>query len=126
MNLGVALLCACLAVPEPSPPLRDLKHFPCSWVTAENVRFADLHLDWLDKRLAWDLVHEWELSTWQWEAKELRACWQALSRAQDAALGQYGEDQRREALVELRWRLGDVAYAQGRMPPCVPQHRFGR
>ncbi len=111
-----------LLILSPDPSLSDCERFPARACIAPAVEFNRAYRSHLECRQGVEM-HRW----WYWEevlteTDYLYHCWTALS----AARGDEGQDEesRREGLRRLRVLVGEEAYFQGAMPPCVPVWRF--
>jgi hypothetical protein len=114
--------CEILLFLAPTPALSDCERFPPQAFATAALEFNRAYRDHLEAEQAFE-VRRW--GDWQdsiWETDYLYHCWSALA----AARGTEGrdEDSRRAALVRLRDLIGEEAYFQGAMPPCVPLWRF--
>src|SRR5579859_5543313 len=104
------------------PPLSDCERFPPRPTAAAALEFNRAYHEHVECRRTLELHRWWDWQDTLTETDYLYHCWSALS----AARGGDGEDEetRRAGLRRLRELLGDEAYYQGAMPPCVPVWRF--
>lgn len=107
---------------SPAPPLSDAERFPPRRVAAAALEFNRAYRDYLECQQAFEVRSWWDWQDALNETDYVYQCWSALAAVQGAE----GEDgaSRRAALERLRELLGEEAYYQGAMPPCVPVWRF--
>ena len=105
-------------------PLSDAERFPPRCFATTALEFNRAYRGNIEIRQAFDVRSYWDWNDVLNETDYLHQCWSALAAVQGAE----GEDQatRRAALARLRELIGEEAYYQGAMPPCVPVWRFWR
>ncbi len=125
LPLLTALYAIVLCVDEPAVSRADLHRFP-DIVAAEHChRLSTSHLTWLGGRCQArfsDTSAFWD--AWQREAEFDYRAWDYLLEAHSGAALAYGDVWICSHLQGLRQMLGRRDYWLGRMPPCMPWHRF--
>jgi len=121
MNQILFWLCLWPGLPdaEAAPQLDDLKRFPAQAVAQDMAAFGRAHVAWVEGEAA---LSPWESHwcAWRCEAKQCLAAWEALERAHES------EEERLQALADLKDLLGQEDYFAGVMPPPAPVWRFRR
>lgn len=130
--MGTLLLLCCLAcASSDSPPdIDDLLRLPPLETVRELLDFNAAYREHVEAGLQ---LHpgDADLMATRTETIQLGALWELLLRAHgiDEEYPEYislSEEERREALAELRERIGPAAYYSGQLPPHVPTWRFRR
>jgi hypothetical protein len=129
LTAAALLLCLPLPAPGPDPALlpdvrpSDRFRFPPHAVLYERVRFAERHLEWLDRRAA-ALGPDWAAREYGYRAELVRRLdlWREARGAAEA-------DERHAQLCwlrDLRRSLGVAAYNAGELPALPDPAWFSR
>lgn len=111
-------------VDVPPDPLEDLRRFPKRPCIAAMLEFNRAYRSHIETRQAFEPRSHWD---WQDVLNETDWCYYCWSALQEAR-GSSGEDRDScmAGLCRLRVLLGEQAYLEGCMPPCVPVWRLQR
>jgi hypothetical protein len=104
-----------------APPLHDCLRFPDRERVNDLLAFNREYRRNLSIRQPVELARWWELREALQETDHLYQVWDTV---RDARCDYYYVTVRRHALKKLRQLLGEDAYYNGRLPPCVPLWRF--
>ena len=103
------------------PPTSDVQRFPNQEICQNNMAFNREYLKYLE---AESLLRTWQFDWYQnaiSETQQLYHIWEAMNYIQSDGYFVAGK---RQALQDLKDKLGDAAYHAGWVPPCVPVWRF--
>jgi hypothetical protein len=106
---------------EPLPFLEECRRFPRRQQIEDFLKFNCSYRNELAARLALDVIRADELKAALQESEQLHRTWNTLKDAQCHYLYVLA---RRQALKELRDRIGLEAFYSGCLPPPVPVWRF--
>lgn len=104
-----------------APALSDSTRFPERAIVNELLAFNRTYRQHVDVRQPVELVHWWELRVALQETDRLFHIWDTV---RDARCDYYYVTVRRQALKRLREIVGEEAYSNAELPPCVPLWRF--
>jgi hypothetical protein len=104
-----------------APALCDCVRFPERATVNDLLAFNRAYRQHIDVRQPVELTHWWELRVALEETERLYKIWDSL---RDARCDYYYVAVRRQALKRLREQIGEEAYYNGDLPPCVPLWRF--
>lgn len=119
MHEALLLLAALLS--DPDPPESDLQRFPPPEVVEGWVRFGEAHLAWVEAQAGMDGQRRADWWAYRRCVERRLEAWQMLSWCHWCTGAE-----RRQALRDLRGRLGPRDYAAGRVPPPCRPDAFGR
>lgn len=107
--------------PPENPPIlySDLRWFPPRQIAEANLKLAEQHIAWLLLMRDANMNRKEEWEEWIEDARKSRQPWCNLLNAHS-----YYEPSARWYLLCLRMRIGNANYYAGKMPPCLPIHRF--
>src|SRR5208283_4676045 len=100
-----------------APPVQDCCRFPDRSTVNELLAFNRAYRQYIDVRQPGEPARWWELRTALQETDYLYQVWDTV---RDARCEYYYVTVRRQALKRLRELIGDEAYYNATLPPCVP------
>ena len=104
-----------------APAVADCARFPERSVVNDLLSFNRAYRQSVDVRQPVELLHWGELRLAIQETDRLYQIWDTV---RDARCDYYYVTVRRQALKRLRELIGDEAYYNATLPPCVPLWRF--
>jgi hypothetical protein len=104
-----------------APLVADCYRFPDRGTINELLTFNREYRRQIEPRQPLELVHWWELRLALQETDHLYQIWDTV---RDARCDYYYITVRRQALKRLLELVGEEAYYNGNLPPCVPLWRF--
>jgi hypothetical protein len=106
-----------------APPLYDCIRFPNRDVVDDMLTFSRAYRQNLEARMTMETIGWWDLYEAHVEADQLYEVWDLV---RDSVCDYYYVTVRRQALKQIKEKVGDAAYFNGTMPPPVPVWRFAR